>query len=75
MEEFYWNIVSIFESAGEFGQELLAWWDKYVSWPLLFKTLAYHTDSGKYLASALLRRAKLISQKNQHYSTCNYREF
>ncbi len=31
MEEFFWNVVSIFEGAGEFGRELLAWWDKYVS--------------------------------------------
>ncbi len=30
MQEFYWNVVGIFEDSGEFGTELLAWWSRYV---------------------------------------------
>ncbi len=30
MQEFYWNVVGIFEDSGDFGAELLAWWSRYV---------------------------------------------
>lgn len=30
MEQFYWNVVDVFEDSGEFGDELLAWWDRAV---------------------------------------------
>ena len=39
MEQFYWNIVKFFENAGDYGVQLLQWWDRWVA--VVFLTLYF----------------------------------
>lgn len=71
MQDFYWNVVGIFEDSGEFGAELLAWWSRYASKILASFQFGYSSIqwicTGRSLAlEKMEKRERKIRQKNPH---------